>query len=225
MTEKIIQKRYLNTSTYNRCLVINQLRNMVKEKGGKLLKHQCNYEVENRDIPIAIKEQTIKLERIAKRMDSGLKLTAKRDCYIKKIKEDIHEWKKINNAPVLIQGNCLSLEFVYQGTYYHFWCDDNPLFPSYVVKTSLTKNKIGRNYYAEELGESWLINSLFYWTCTPEDRMKAASILWEALMSAPMSRHFRETQKRRVPNLYNGGYHYETVEFPEDFISLEFEEV
>ena len=224
-SERKIEKRYLNTSVYNRCLVINQLRQMVKERGGKLIYYPYNWvEVENRNLPSAIEEKKISLERITRRLEEGLKLTAERVEYIQKIERDIKDWKNIDNTPVLIQGGILFLSFVYQGVYYHFWCDDNPFFPSRFLKQPVIDNKIGRNYYAGEMKSNWVIDPLFSFACTKEDREKAASILWEILISAPVSEHFRNIKRKRVPNTYNGGYHYETIESPEEFVHLKFEE-
>lgn len=223
--ERKIEKRYLHTSAYNRCLVINQLRQMVKERGGKLIYYPYNWvEVENRDLPITINEKQISLERIRRRLEEGLELTTERVEYIQKIERDIKDWKNIDNTSVLIQGGILSLSFVYQGVYYYFWCEDNPFFPPRFQKQPVIDNKIGRNYYAEDMKSDWVIDPLFSFTCTKEDREKAVSLLWEILISAPVSEHFRNIKRKRVPNIYNGGYHYETIETPEEFVPLKFEE-
>lgn len=50
----------------------------------------------------------------------------------------------------------------------------------------------------------------------------AAGCIFDMLTSAPVSKIRLDTKRRRVPNLYDGGYHYETVAAQERFTKIDF---
>lgn len=58
--------------------------------------------------------------------------------------------------------------------------------------------------------------------CAAADRREAANLIYNILINAPYSEIHREYKKERVSNLYDGGYHYETIKAKERFNSLDF---
>ena len=72
------------------------------------------------------------------------------------------------------------------------------------------------------MDKSWTQDEMFGLECPEEVINSAAEALFDMLIKAEPSVKRLETTKRRVPNMYNDGYHYETVYEKETFRDIDF---
>ena len=107
------------------------------------------------------------------------------------------------------------IRFVLDGYLYYFQIDDNPFFPFYYSKYQINPNNTYcKDVYSEELDKDWLFDCYWRNDCTNEERQQAAETILNILINAPKGKVHRDTVKQRVPNIYDNGYHYETITKP-----------
>ena len=106
-----------------------------------------------------------------------------------------------------------SIEFEYNGVVYTYVTDDNPFFEknAYYMKRPLLGDKYTEDVYHESDTTRVYADSLFRKDLSDREIAEKAKLLLEFLVAAPMSRHYYTTHKVRVANLYDGGFHYESV--------------
>ena len=109
--------------------------------------------------------------------------------------------------------------------YYYFEIDDNYFFPFYYKKVKTDGIRVSKDYYLEEEPKKWLFDELIRCDCSDDIIEKAADMLFNSLLSLPMSgKARRDAVRRRVHNTYNNGYHYEKITnaVPERFDKIDF---
>ena len=62
--------------------------------------------------------------------------------------------------------------------------------------------------------KEWLFDSFFKFDCSNDDIKESANMIFNKLLKYPMCKLDREKERKRVPNYYNNGYHYEIIEKP-----------
>ena len=70
-----------------------------------------------------------------------------------------------------------------------------------------------------------MVTKLFFffsYDCSYADVVEAANFIFNMLVQAKPSQIHRETTRKRVANVYDGGYHYETIGTPERFAIIDF---
>ena len=116
------------------------------------------------------------------------------------------------------------IKFKLNGIYYYFQFDENPFFEHIYTKARLNNN--GTTYsevYIENLNpETWLFDCLFKSDCSNADIIEVANLIYNQLVSAPLGESVSETIRKRVPNYYNNGYHYELIVKPGREITITF---
>jgi hypothetical protein len=70
--------------------------------------------------------------------------------------------------------------------------------------------------------KEWLFDCFFSWNCSDADIKEAANLIFNMLCTAPFSEIMRDQRRERVPNMYDGGYHYETICAPERVAEIDF---
>ena len=58
--------------------------------------------------------------------------------------------------------------------------------------------------------------------CSKSDIVEAANLIFNMLVNADKSPIVRDFKKQRVPNIYDGGYHYEIIYAPERLEKIDF---
>lgn len=106
------------------------------------------------------------------------------------------------------------ISFVLDGFYYYYQVDDNPFFPAFYRKAKITGNKIDADTAGEDGFEGWITDQIFSNTYPAETVETAAETLLNWLILAPAGRPIRSRTRRRVANMFNSGYHYETITAP-----------
>lgn len=124
-------------------------------------------------------------------------------------------------APVVAARYRDYIRFELDGLVYYFQTDDNPFFPFYYNKTRNQNGKYSRDAGLEELAKDWLVDPLWEPSCPEAVIQYAAQTIFDALQNAPISQIIRSTQKKRVPNVYSDGWHWENVPEPERFAPVD----
>lgn len=114
------------------------------------------------------------------------------------------------------------ISFILDETYYYYQVDDNPLFEFYYRKTPIKNGKYSRDAGLKTDKKDWLFDCFFKSDCSQQDIVEAANLIFNMLCNAPMSEIIRDSYKQRVPNIYNDGYHIETIYKPERLEKIEF---
>ena len=217
------QTLYPATWEYNALLIINELATVIKNNGGRIRPgYRAGY-IQNRSIDNAIVEYQARAEKIAAAIDEycDSDKNEKRRAALANLNTDIEKLKQIDNTPRRIEHG-LYLSFVIDDSYYYMQLDSNPFFEFYYQKTPIKNGRYSADVYLTELEKSWLYDCFFKMDCAAADRREAANLIYNILVNAPYSEIHREYKKTRVNNLYDGGYHYETIKTKERFNTLDF---
>lgn len=202
-----MKKLYLTNWSYNAALIMEELKKIIENNGGTVATPEpC--EMINRSLNDAIRETEERINQLIAIETENEKRTA----YIKELKNKLSEYKKINNVPIVsLFAEWHYIKIHLNNVYYYFQFDDNPFFPFYFNKIKLdNNNSYSGDYCMEEFKkEDWLFDCFFKAGADHEDIKEAANLIYNQLMIVPYSIQYKE--KKRVYNLYDGGYHYEYI--------------
>jgi len=216
------QTLYLRSIEYNFCRVMNEL-TKIAEDHGAIIKPACGGYVVNRSIYEKIEECENRIKALEETTPENIKDSARVEKAIKaaieNYKAEIEKLRSIKNDPVKVDRSYI--QFVLDNTYYYFSFPDNPFDNSYFVKTPVIDGgKIIKDCYSCDDPKEWFFDSMWRIDCSRDDIKEAANIIFNMLMNSDYSKKYRDGRKTRVHNIYNDGYHYETVYRPERFESL-----
>ena len=212
------QRLYLGTWEYNASRILTELANAVIIRGGRV-KPLKNAIVSNRSITDAKQEYTEKIERLTELEKTSH--NKKRTALIKVYSEKLAELEKVNNEPIKVTHTSY-INFIHDGFYYYYQMDDNPFFEFYYHKTPVQNGRYSCDTYLTEDNKEWLRNCFFSYDCSYADVVEAANFIFNMLVSSKPSIICRDCKKQRVSNLYDSGYHYETIYSPERFAKINF---
>lgn len=123
---------------------------------------------------------------------------------------EIHRFDETKKPEIIYTYFLDWYAFILDGNYYYLSFKENPFL-------LLKNNKISRNYYCD----SNEIPPYFDWELISDEEAKEiAKRLFNLLINAKYTRYYTEYQKKRVPNYYDGGFHYERVAKPERITTL-----
>ncbi len=107
------------------------------------------------------------------------------------------------------------ITFEYDGYVYEYNTDDNPFFDFRYGKTPIVDGKYSKDIYLTTDEERVFIqdsNLYFSNEETTDETVRVSALrLFEFLQKAPESKKYRNSHRVRVPNVYDGKSHYETV--------------
>ena len=209
------ERLYLRNWEYNASRVITRLAQIVIANGGKV-KPIHNAIISNSTLQNHINQ----LESTLTQLKALEHIPAREEAIAAKEKE-LATYKAINNDPITVTHTSY-ISFVLNGIYYYFQVDHNFLFPFHYQKTPVVNNKRSRDAYLEESKKEWVYDSLLSCDCNEEIIEESANALFNELITAKNSGIHKEKSRRRVPNTYNNGYHYETVYEKERFETIDF---
>lgn len=196
---------YFTNWNYNAARILQRLEKLIDDNGGVIAstyEHSFNtlYTLHNRTLSGAIREQTERVQRLEE---------LKRDA--SKAREELGALKNINCPPIETRFKSW-ISFVLDNTYYYLSLDTNPFFPFHIQKIKVNNLSYTGDFYMEELNKKeWLFDCLFSFNCNDAEIKEITNLLFNELQAAPLSKEYIETTKKRVPNLYDDGYHYETI--------------
>lgn len=210
------QRLYLSTWEYNAARVLTELARIVKNNGGTVAPKTAAL-ISNRNLEHTVEEYKERLQHLQTlQVERGYNET--RAAAIVTYSEKL---QKVDNTP--IKTGCISyLSFVLDGNYYYYQIDENPFFDFYYIKTPVKSGRRSCDAIGKNDKKEWVADCFFTSFCTNEEVKTAAGYIFDMLTSAQVSKIRLDTKQRRVPNLYDGGYHYETVAAPERFSKIDF---
>lgn len=212
------QRLYPSTWPYNAARIMTELARIVENNSGRV-KYGNSAIISNRSINNAIwekKERVKKLEMINAESEKETRTAA-----IAVLKKDVEQLENLCNDPITVTHTSY-ISFTLDDVYYYFSVDDNPFFPFHYVKTPVKNGSYSRDACMQEDEKEWLFDCFFSWNCSGSDIKEAANLILNMLCNAPISRVLLDSKKTRVPNRYDGGYHYETIHSKERFEKIDF---
>lgn len=214
------KRLYLSAWRYNAARVLTELARIVKNNGGTVAPKTPALII-NRNLEGTVNEYTERLRHLQTlQVEIGYNET--RAAAIVTYSEKLQELQKVDNTPIKT-GYISYLSFVLDGNYYYYYqIDENPFFDFHYIKTPVKSGRRSCDAIYKNDKKEWVADCFFTSFCTNEEVKTAAGYIFDMLTSAPVSKIRLDTKRRRVPNLYDGGYHYETVAAPERFSKIDF---
>lgn len=212
------QRLYLSTWKYNAARIFTELAKVVENHNGRV-KPLRKAIISNRTLDSTKREYKERLEHLIaleKENHKEIRVNA-----IKKYTEDLEALEKINNEPITVT-HAEYITFVLDDFYYRYQVSDNPLFDFLYVKTPIENGKYCVDARSTEDKKEWLYDCFFHWDCSNEDIKEAANLIFNMLVCSRVSDIYSTSEKKRVPNTYNGGYHYEEVVKPKRMREIDF---
>lgn len=212
------ERLYPDTWSYNGARIMTKLASIIVENGGRV--KQCKKAViSNRSIEEAKKKISEKLD-----LYKSLEEKKHKDVLVSAIEtkeKELKELEDMKNDPIVVTHTSY-ISFIYGNTYYYYQMDDNPFFEFLLVKTPVKNGKYSRDAALEETEKDWLEDQLLKIGCSEKDINDAAKKIFDMLVASKNSSIILDKKRVRVQNLYNSGYHYETIYEKERFASVEF---
>lgn len=213
------ERLYLSNWQYNACRIISTLATVVENNGGSVKPQRHTAMISNRTLSAAILDLENKLQEF--NIIQKEKPTDRREEHIKEMCAKLEKYKSINNDPIPITHTTY-ISFTFDNNYYSYSVDDNPFFDFYYSKTSIINGKHQTNVYSDTDKKEWLYDCFFSFSATDADVKEAANMIFNMLATAKNSAVYRDSTKKRVPNTYDGGYHYETIYSPDRYEKIDF---
>jgi hypothetical protein len=210
------ERLYLSNWEYNSCRILSELANIVDNHGGKV-KPTKTAIVSNRTLAAAVRDLSGKLENMLEIQKNDF--SEKRAAYIASKEKELEKCNAINNDPITVTHTSY-ISFVLDDVYYSYSTDANPFFEFYYMKTPVINDKRSQDVYLEKDNKEWLYDCFFSFSASNADVKEAANLIFNMLMTAKNSTPARNTTRKRVPNTYDGGYHYETIYEKERFENI-----
>lgn len=213
------ERLYLSAWRYNAARVLTELARIVKNNGGTVAPKTPALII-NRNLEGTVNEYTERLHHLQTlQVEIGYNET--RAAAIVTYSEKLQELQKVDNTPIKT-GYISYLSFVLDGNYYYYQIDENPFFDFHYIKTPVKSGRRSCDAIYKNDKKEWVADCFFTSFCTNEEVKTAAGYIFDMLISGPVSKIRLDTKRRRVPNLYDGGCHYETVAAPERFSKIDF---
>ena len=129
--------------------------------------------------------------------------------------------RAIPNTPITVTHTSY-ISFAMNGLYYSYQLDSNPFFPFYYLKTPIENGTYSGDACVENASKSWAVNALLGFGCPQSEIETAAQAILALLLAAPLSTLRHDTQRTRIPNTYDSGYHFENVPVKERRLKIDF---
>lgn len=198
------ERLYLDSWNYNAALILTELAKIVKNHGGRV-KPTHTAIISNCTITTMKNRYAGDIARL-----ETLEINEKRSCAIKSLKAKLAELSVIDNEPVTVT-HIRYINFVYDNFYYYYQVDSNPFFEFYYSKTPIKNGEYSKDACLEEDKKEWMRDCFFKYGCSKEDIREAADLIFGMLVNTNVSIVRRNGKRKRVPNMYDGDYHYEIV--------------
>lgn len=212
------ERLYPATWEYNAARITTELAKIVENHGGRV-KYGPAAIISNRTLNFAIIEKEQRVEKLkAINADNN---SDKRAVAIRGLEKEISELKQISNDPRRVTHTGY-ITFILNENYYYFQTDSNPFFPFYYIKTPVKNGRYSKDACCMEDKKEWLFDCFLSWDCCDADIKEGAHLIFNMLCNASFSQIIRDSKKTRVNNIYNDGYHYETIYAPERIAEIDF---
>lgn len=212
------ERLYPATWEYNISRITTELAKIVENYGGRV-KYGNTAIISNRTITGALREKETRAAQLKALNAENEKEI--RTAAIKALEKEISELKQIKNDPISVTHTSY-IQFVFEDNYYYYSVDRNFLFPFHYIKTPIKNNHYSKDACCMEDKKEWLYDCFLSWNCNDAEIKEGAHLIFNMLCNAPFSEIIRDGRRQRVQNVYNSGYHYETVYAPERIAEIDF---
>ena len=212
------QRLYPKTWEYNAARITTELARIAENNGARV-KPSRSAIISNRTLLDAKREKADRIAQL-KAMNAENEIEI-RTAAIKNLQKELDSLERINDEPITVT-HAGYITFILDDTYYYFGVDSNPFFPFHYIKTPVKNGRYSQDACCEEDKKEWLYDCFFSWDCSDADIKEGANLIFNMLCKAPFSQIIRDSHRERVPNIYNSGYHYETVYTPERIGKIDF---
>lgn len=213
------ERLYFDSWNYNAALIMSELAKIIKNNGGRV--KPCNAAIiSNRTITAKTQEQNDRITHLERIIAEGNGNEYTRAA-LAAARAEMEKLQAVSNEPVRVTHTSY-ISFVLDGFYYYYQVDSNPFFDFHYTKTPLNGNKYSRDAYLMQEPKNWLYDCFFRFDCSRADIVEAANMIFNYLVSQKATPIHRDGRRQRVPNRYDGGYHYETIHAPERIGEIDF---
>ena len=213
------QRLYATSWQLNSARILTRLAQLVTAQGGKVkplhpaVLSDHNLEDEIQDIEARIRTLT---ER-ENESHSDAQTLALQTCL-----SQLDRLRVIPNTPIAVTHTSY-ISFTMNGLYYSYQLDSNPFFPFYYMKTPIENGTYSGDACLEDDPKSWLQDDSFIrFGCPQSEIESAAQAILSLLLTAPLSTLRHNTQRTRIPNTYDSGYHFENIPVKERRLKIDF---
>ena len=218
------ERLYPASWEYNACRITTELAKIFENNGADV-KPATPAIISNRTADNAISEYAELIRTYEEHLNktSGPERRARLENAIRENRERLEREQSAPNGPVTVTHPGY-ISAALDGIYYYFETDRNPLFPQYYLKTPIRDGKRSRDACLEETPKDfWMHDCFITGSASNADIKEAANLLFNFLTgTAPQSTIRRDKSRKRVANIYNDGWHWETVYSPERMEKLDF---
>ena len=208
------ERLYPASWEYNSCRILSRLAILIENAGGNV-KPLKKAVVSNRS-------GLDKIYKLQESIENWKQFTEKKPEYketaqkaIKNAEKEIEELQQAEQEPITVTHTSYLIATL-DGKYIHISFDSNPFFEFYLMKTPIRENgSYSRDAAMEEIKKDWLWDCFITGSAAEEDVKEAAAQILNIIQAAKDSPIIRDGRRQRVRNVYNDGYHYETVYAPE----------
>lgn len=211
------ERHYATSWQLNSARILTRLAQLVTAQGGKVKPLH----------PAVLSDRNLEDACTAtqRRLEYWNKLTFtyapdERQTIVSKLQHELARFQSIPNLITVTHTSYIS--FVMNGFYYSFSLDDNPFFPFYYMKTPIENGTYSGDACLENASKSWAVNALLGFGCSDSEIETAAQAILAILLAAPLSTLRHDTQRTRIPNTYDSGYHFENVPIKECRFKIDF---
>ena len=213
------ERHYATSWQYNSARILTRLAQLVTAQGGKVkplhpaILSDRNLEDEIQDIEARIRTLT---ER-ENESHSDAQTLALQTCLSR-----LDRLRAIPNTPITVTHTSY-ISFAMNGLYYSYQLDDNPFFPFLYLKTPIENGTYSGDACLANEPKPWLNdNSFIRYGCSDSEIETAAQAILALLLAAPLSTLRHDTQRTRIPNIYDSGYHFENIPVKERRLKIDF---
>lgn len=203
-----MKKLYLKTWSFNIYRILNEIRKEIEKNGGELV--ESSPYISKKEKIMIYDRYYLEAERETR---ANLEKSPTLEEYNRKYFKSYYEAIKRNYKYKKIVKCESWLHFYYEGFIYYIEIDENPFFEHYIIKERAEKEGetyiVKYRYYMQELKNTIInkINTTAY--ISDKEIKKIAKKFLQEILQQKESEIVKT--RKRVENLYNRGYHYETI--------------
>lgn len=212
------ERHYATSWQYNSARILTHLAQLVTAQGGKV-KPLHPAILSDRNLEDAIQDIEARIRTLTEQENeshSDAQTLALQTCLSR-----LDRLRAIPNTPITVTHTSY-ISFAMNGLYYSYQLDSNPFFPFYYLKTPIENGTYSGDACLEDDPKSWAVNALLGFDCPQSEIETAAQAILAQLLAAPLSTLRHDTQRTRIPNTYDSGYHFENVPIKERRLKIDF---
>lgn len=213
------QRLYATSWQYNSARILTRLAQLVTAQGGKVkplhpaILSDRNLEDDIQDIEVRIRTLTEQENE----SHSDAQILALQTCLSR-----LDRLRAIPNTPITVTHTSY-ISFIMNGLYYSYQLDSNPFLLFYYLKTPIENGTYSGDACLANEPKPWLNdNSFIRYGCSDSEIETAAQAILALLLAAPLSTLRHDTQRTRIPNTYDSGYHFENIPIKERRLKIDF---